>query len=274
MAKLIWDSVGDRFYETGIDRGVLYLSDGTGIAWNGLKSSSIEQENVDSTPLYFDGEKTFDLKNHGNFSATITAVTYPDEFVSYTGLEFYNGIYIDNQPDKTFGLSYRTFIGNDSLESSYGYKIHIMYNLSAIPQNISYESLNDSSQLIDFSWKLNSQPQYIAYNRSSSHFVIDSTKVHPSALTEIENVLYGTNNSEPRLPDVSELLSYFTIVITDNNDGTWTATGPSYYISMLDSNTFQITNANAIYIDGDTYAIASTLEGINPLYIEEIYYPS
>lgn len=275
MTKIIWDSVGDRFYETGVDRGVLYLSDDSGVPWNGLKSASIETENSDSTSLYYDGRKSFDLKNPGDFSVSISAITYPDEFVEYTGLELYNdGVYIDNQSDKTFGLSYRTFIANDILNTSYGYKIHVMYDLTAVPEGIPYETLNDSPNPIEFNWKLLGRPQYLDYHRQSSHFIIDSTKIHPTALSNIEDILYGTSSTPPRLPNITELLSHVSIFIVDNGDGTWTATGPSYYISMLDSETFQITDCNAVYIDANTYALASTIEGINPLYIEQIYYPA
>jgi hypothetical protein len=133
-----------------------------------------------------------------------------------------------------------------------------------MPEDLEYQSLSDNIELSDFSWKLTSVPQAVSNYRNTSHFVIDSRKIHPDALSGIEDILYGTVSTAPRLPSVTELLSFVNIIVVDNGDGTWTATVPDYYLTMLDATTFQITNANALTIDVDTYVLASSSEYLDP----------
>lgn len=265
MAILTWDNVGTRTYETGVDKGVLYLSNGSGVAWNGLTSVSVTKENGETTPIFYDGKKTLDLVNPGDFSGTINAITYPEEFNEYVGFsDFNNGLFVDNQPTKTFGLSYRTYLGNDLDGAESGYKIHVIYNVTAIPNDIAYETISDSTNPITFDWSITANPVFVAGHRHTAHFVIDSTKIHEEALSDIEDALYGTISTSPYLPTPTQLLSYVNLVITDNGNGTWTATGPDYYFSMLDTNTFQIEQANALTVTVREYAVASSSEYLDP----------
>ena len=254
MAKLTWDNTGNKMYETGVDRGVLYLSDGSGVAWNGLTSVSIKTENGSNTPLFYDGEKSFDLVSPGDLGVSLSAFTYPDEFNEYFGLVNYNdGVFIDNQPAKTFGLSYRTYVGGDATGAESSYKIHVLYNLTAIEEDTVYETISDSTAPITFGWSLSSTPVKVAGHRHTSHFIIDSATTSPEVLSIVELALYGGEFTQPELPSPVDLLSHVNIVITDNGNGTWTATGPDYYITILNTGAFEITNANA-------YFIASTFE--------------
>jgi hypothetical protein len=249
MAMLTWDGVGSRTYETGVDRGVLYLSDGSGVAWNGLTSVAIKTENSSNTALFYDGPKSFDLVNPGDLGISLNAFTYPEEFNEYFGLVNYNdGVYVDNQVPKPFGLSYRTYSGDDVNGDKSSYKIHVLYNLTAVEDDISYETISDATNPINFSWSLTSTPVSVAGHRHTSHFIIDSAKTSPEVLSIVELALYGGQFTEPELPNPIDLLSHVNIVITDNGNGTWTATGPEYYITIFNTDEFEITNANAYYI--------------------------
>lgn len=269
MAELVWDQLGTRVFETGIDRAVLYSPNHpitvasvqypSGFAWNGLTEVNVETENAASTPVYFDGVKTFDLIDPGDFSASIKAITYPDEFIEYDGYsEFVSGMFLDNQPRNTFGLSYRTLLGNDLEGIDFGYKIHLLYNLTAISDSLAYQTVGSNVDPINFGWTITGVPEVIPGFRPTAHLVLDSTKINPTTLLYIEDILYGTNSVNSRLPTMTEVLSYVTITITDNGDGTWTATGPDYLVSLLDPTTFQIEGANVIYLDSETYTISST----------------
>ena len=260
MAPLTWSDAGDKLYEYGLDRGVFYPSEtNAGVAWNGLTSVDAGAENVSTEPIFFDGQKVFDLIQPGDFYGTIKAITYPDELSAFDGDEKYaRGVYMSNQVPAPFGLSYRTMIGNDVDGDAHGYKIHVMYNLTAIPDNITYQTQSASFTPNEFSWKLTATPVAVERRRGTAYFTFDSTKMLPAALEALEDILYGTAVSDPRLPSVMELLAPVTITITDNGDGTWTADGPDYLITMLDADTFQITDANAIYLSADEYAITST----------------
>lgn len=264
MTALVWDSVGSRFFEAGIDRGVLYsYSIYNGVPWNGLTSVTEKTQSPDVSSLYFNGKKHFDFVGPEEFSATIKAFTYPDEFLELNGIATApNGVRVAGQQRKPFGLSFRTIKGNDVSDSSLGYKIHVLYDLIATPTDIDHTSISDSFDPIEFEWSVTSRPQRPDGYKPVSHVIIDSTKVDATLLTQIETLLYGSSTSFPRLPPVSELLGIlavgYTITITDNNDGTWTAIGPDNLITFTDATTFQITGINSIPIDANTYQISST----------------
>ena len=262
MATLVWDQVGDRIYENGLDRGVLYLSDGSGIVWNGLVKVS-EAFDVASTPIYFDGAKVNDVVTLGDYAATLTALTYPDEFLEYEGIvEFRAGAYLGNQPLKTFGLSYRTQINSDT--EAGGYKLHILYNLTAIPSDQTYETMTDSSEAMEFEWTITAVPEERVGRRPTAHVILDSRKIEPDLLAEIEGVLYGNADSDATLLTFSNLLDFieFTVVIIDHGDGTWTAISQREGF-ITDDGTgdgeFTIDNVNATYSDADTFDISDTL---------------
>ena len=261
MATLLWDQTGSRFYEAGVDRGVLYLPDGKAVPWNGLISVNEDASGVEGTPIYFDGVKYANIMTLGDFSASLKAYTYPDEFLKLEGiLEVGNGLFVTNQPQGRFSLSYRTRIGNDVNGIDLGYKIHVVYNLTAIPSQKSYETISESSA-IEFEWAITSIPDPVPGFRPSAHLIFDTRKIGPLLLQDIEKALYGDDLNDAKLPSISTLTSFIgnwvIIRITDNYDGTWTAIGPDSLITMLDATTFQIIQANAEYLDADTYAIGN-----------------
>lgn len=247
MAILTWDDVGDRLFETGVRKGVLYTADGHGVPWNGL--ISVESNESDSAePVYFDGIKFNDIVTPGDFTASITAFTYPDEFLAFEGiLEDQDGFFILNQPRaRAFGLSYQTLVGDDISGPESGYKIHILYNLIAIPSTTSYKTLGDSVEPLEFQWSITAIPEEIDGYRPTAHVVIDSRKMDPYLLADIETILYGEDSADE-------------LTITDHGDGTWTAESPiEGVITMLDDTTFSIDATNAVYLDADTYTISSS----------------
>lgn len=257
-----WDEVGDRTYETGLDRGVLYLSDGSAVPWNGLTSIN-ETFDKESSPVYFDGMKINDLVTLGSFSGTMKAITYPDEFVELEGIvPLKPGAFASDQKPKTFGLSYRTLIGNDIIGQDLGYKIHIIYNLTAIPNDKSYNTITDNSNASEFEWDITAIPEDIPGFRPTAHFIINSIDVDPWLLEDLEKMLYGSITSEPSLISMNELVSFilgFNIRIIDNDDGTWTAISRrDESIEMLTEYIFQIHEVNATFLDEDTFVISDT----------------
>lgn len=261
MATLTWDDVGIRVFESGVDRGVLYLNDGFGVAWNGLVSVQ-EKASASVEPLFFDGLKFEDVITIGEFSATIKAFTYPDEFMEFEGIEELDkGMFVYDQPQGRFNLSYRTRIANDL--DQHAYKIHILYNLTAIPSDVEYQSLSDTVSPIEFEWTITAIPNEVEGFQPTAHLVIDSRKMDKYLLQDIEDILYGSDTNDPYLPPANDFINYIKkwerIIIIDNADGTWTATTTGDYIVMLDATTFRIDEANATYLDQYTYEISSTL---------------
>lgn len=210
--RLDWDKTGERRYETGVDRGVLYpVVNGAfplGVAWNGLSSIEESPSGAEATAIYADNIKYLNLMSVEEFGATITAYTYPDEWAECDGsAEVADGVQIGQQTRKMFGLSYRTLIGNDVKSNDYGYKIHIIYNCLASPSSKSFETVNDSPSAIEFSWEVKTTPIPLEGYKATATIVIDSTKTTPEKMKAIEDVLYGTASSDPRLPLPDEVIS-------------------------------------------------------------------
>jgi hypothetical protein len=265
MTKLLWDSTGEHFYEIGIDRGVLYPPSGAAVPWNGITSVDEDFGDWTSDPVYFDGAKLIQFPGFGDFAGTLTAFTYPDEFVPFEGTTVVKtGVQLDNQNHKSFGLSYRTRIGNDVSGENLGYKIHILYNLTAALSDTTFESQSDSASAIDFSWNLTSRPETPPGYLPTAHVIIDSRYIDATMLSNLEDILYGSAGGSASLPSLSSLISTVTasgsaiIVITDGGDGTWTATASSTYLTMLDATTFQITGITATFLDVNTYTASTT----------------
>jgi hypothetical protein len=263
MSRLLWDQVGERFYEVGIDHGVLYLSDGTAVPWNGLVSVEEDFGDETTTPYYQDGVKYLESQSVGDFSAKLSALTYPDEFAEYEGYsEIQTGLSVDGQVPKMFSLSYRTSIGNDVNGIALGYKLHVVYNLTAVLDDTAYVTLDDNPEAMQLSWKIFGTPPDLSGFRPSVHIIIDSRYVDPLVLSYYEELLYGSSVVDPQLPPMADLVdfavNYHMIRIIDNGDGTWTAISLYDYITMLDPDTFQITQVDATFLDADTYTITST----------------
>lgn len=213
MPKLTWDQNGTRVYETGTDRGVLYLQgdDGvlqTGVAWNGLTKVSEAPEGAEETALYADNIKYLSLYSAENFKGTIEAYTYPDEFAVADGsAEIAKGVVIGQQTRRPFGLVYRTVKGNDVQENDYGYKIHIVYNAKVSPSSRDFETVNDTPGAVTFSWAFTTTPVQVEGFKPSATFVVDSTVVDPTKLKALEDMLYGTEEAEPKMPTPEELIA-------------------------------------------------------------------
>lgn len=218
--KLVWDKTGEHFYETGVKNGVLYpmSASGTypkGVAWNGLTAVTESPSGAEATALYADDIKYLNLMSNEEFGATVEAYTYPDEFAECDGsASLTEGVYIGQQARKTFGLCYRTTLGNDSKGNDYGYKLHIIYGAMASPSEKAYSTINDSPDAITFSWELSTTPVAVANFKPTASLTIDSTKVDPQKLAELEEILYGKDGTgedhstgavDPRLPLPDEI---------------------------------------------------------------------
>lgn len=212
MSKLKWDQINERLYETGVNKGVLYLQeDGTypkGVAWNGLTGVTESPSGAEATALYADNIKYLNLTSAEEFEGTIEAYMYPDEFNACQGyVEATLGVVVAQQAHQPFGLSYVTRLGNDTKGSDYGYKLHLVYGATAQPSEKGYETINDSPDAITFSWEFTTTPVEVGDNfKPSATLVIDSTKVPAEKLKALEDILYGTEEEEPRLPLPSEVI--------------------------------------------------------------------
>ena len=214
MSKLTWDNVGERYYETGVKKGVLYpQSSGTypkGVAWNGLTTVTENPSGAESNPFYADDIKYVELRSAEEFGATVEAYTYPDEFAVCDGsAEIAKGVSIGQQSRKAFGLCYRTVLGNDTEFEDHGYKLHLIYNATASPSEKNYQSINDSPEAITFSWDLTTTPISVTGHKPTSVITIDSTKVNAAKLQALEDILYGTDDTEARLPLPDEVAELF-----------------------------------------------------------------
>ena len=208
--KITWDKSGERYYETGVKRGVLYVMDkgayGNGVAWNGLTAVTESPSGAEASPMYADDIKYLNLYSAEEFAATVEAYTYPDEFAECDGsAEIAPGVTIGQQKRKTFGMCYTTVLGNDTDGNDYGYKIHIIYGANAAPTEKAYATINDSPEAITFSWELSTTPVEVAGHKPTASLTIDSTKTTPEKMKAIEDILYGTESQEPRLPLPSEI---------------------------------------------------------------------
>lgn len=221
MGKLVWDESGKKTYETGLDRGVLYpqlATNGTypkGVAWNGLVSVSENPSGAESNKKYADNQVYLNLTSAEEFGCTIEAFTYPDEFAACDGsAEVAVGVVIGQQTRSTFGLCYRTIFGNDTKESDYGYKIHIVYGAKAAPTEKGYQTVNETPEAITFSWEVSTTPVNITGFKPSATMIIDSTKCDPAKLAALETILYGKDATtepvapavDPRLPLPDEII--------------------------------------------------------------------
>mgnify|MGYP003403472016 CR=1 FL=1 len=216
MSKLVWDKAGERFYETGVNKGVLYpLSAGAynkGVAWNGLTAVTESPSGAEATPLYADNIKYLNLMSAEEFGATIEAYTYPDEFAECNGeATLATGVAIGQQTRKTFGMCYQTKVGSDT-DADLGYKIHIIYGALAAPSEKAYATINDSPEAITFSWEITTTPVEVTGMKPTAYVTIDSTKADADKLAELEAILYGSESEEARLPLPDEIAQLFGTV--------------------------------------------------------------
>lgn len=241
--RLTWSDISKHSAETGIDRGVLYPPQSDGIAWNGLVSAEVSTGSTEARSFYLEGQKVQEGQQSGDFEAAISAYTYPS--------------YLDEQI-APFGLSYRTKIVDNTDRDHY--KVHIMYDVYAIFEDITHQTVNNSIDAVIFGMDLISSPTQPSQYKSSTHIVLDSRYTYPWLMTEIEQILYGSQVTEPRLPDLQELLTIFEensiLQITNHGDGTWTASGTPVYI--IGPTEFGIDWGSLQYIASDEYTVHSS----------------
>lgn len=262
MTRLSWGDTGDRHYEAGVDRGVLYVGTADGVPWQGL--TSVEENLTGGEPRarYIDGVKYLNTSSQEEFGATVTAFTYPVQFEQCDGsAQARPGLFLGQQRRKPFGLSYRTGIGNDVDGPAYGYKVHIVYNALAAPTNRSHSTLGTSTDPSEFSWALTTKPPVVSGYARTSHIVVDSRYTHPITLANIEDILYGTESTAPKLPTIVELFGIFDtlvdLAVTDNGDGTALISGPDEAVQFFGDGLYSIAWDTVVQIDEDTYSISS-----------------
>lgn len=253
MAKLVWDEIEKRTYETGVDHGVLYLPDNAGayvdgVAWNGLTSVSESPSGAEPNAQYADNIKYLNLVSAEEFAATIEAFTYPDEFAQFDGVATPSpGVLVGQQRRGTFGLSYRTLVGSAQEGNDYGYKIHLVYGCQASPSEKAYNTVNDSPEAITFSWELSTTP--VAVNvgnlKPTSLIIVDSTKVDPATLAALEDILYGTTGIDPSLPLPGAVITMFEGGVTV------VAAAEPAYDDATDTITIPTVAGVTYYIDGE-----------------------
>ena len=219
MVKLAWDTVGDKTYETGTSKGVLFVQDpttgvyGAGVAWNGLMGVTQSPDGAEPTPLYADNIKYLEMTSLENFKGSIEAYTYPDEFAECDGSkEAAPGLFVGQQTRSQFGMAYSTIVGNDTLGEAYGEKIHIIYAAKVGPSERAHKTINDSPEAMTFSWDFSTTPQQItvAGFKPSAYVCVDSTKIAAAKFKAIQDLLYGTASEESDLPTIDELITLVT----------------------------------------------------------------
>lgn len=216
MAKLVWDQIGQRLYENGTNKGVVYLTEntgayGAGVAWNGLQSVKQTPDGAEATDLYADNLKYLSLTSAENFKGSIDAYTYPDEFAEADGsVEIVPGATVGQQNRRMFGLTYQTRIGNDIQGTDYGYKIHLIWGAKVAPSERGYETINQDPAALTFSWEFTTIPVDVEGYKPIAYLCLDSTKLAPAILEQIETMLYGTEAEEAKLPTPQEVIEILT----------------------------------------------------------------
>lgn len=252
MPKIVWDATSERFYETGVDHGVLYSPDETGdyasgVAWNGLTAVTEAPSGAEATPLYADNIKYLNLISLEEFGATIEAYTYPDKFAEHDGsVELSPGVTIGQQSRKIFGLSYRTLVGNDIDGNDHAYKLHLVYGALAAPSEKAFATVNDSPEAITFSWEMTTTPVPVTGAKPTALVTLDSRKVDAASLAALEAILYGTETDAARLPLPDEVASIVSGSLTEATPAEVT------FDTVTDEITIPTTTGVDYQIDGST----------------------
>lgn len=262
MTKLSWNETGSRIFEYGVEQAVLFPQDGPAIPWYGVVSIQEKISDSDARPFYLDGIKYRNDSGNEDFSAILEAYTYPVEFEIFDGtLEIADGVNTHQQERSPFNFVYKTLLGNDVDGLSLGYRIHILYNVTASPSQRAYKTLGTSLEPITFSWDLSTKPTIIDGYQPTAHLIIDSINTEAHLLEVLNVMLFGSSATDPTLLDGQSLANfvdgYRVLEITDNGDGTWTATGPDDVIFWLSETQFLIDWPSATYISSDTYVIGT-----------------
>ena len=263
MARITWNDIGSREFSTGIDRGVFYDNEKRGYAWDGL--ISVSQSNTTKIEsIYYDGSKLKDIAILGEYKGSITAYQYPEEFEKCQGIteDIRPGTFITGQNMQTFNLTYRTHYGDDVDGLAY-YRIHVVYNLTAVPKDIEFNTISNDIDAIEFNWDTSAVPERLTGIRPSAHIILDSRKIDQGLLSDVEDILYGYDGSDPTCPSMRALLAMLNawdrLLILDNGDGTWRAiiNNEDDY-KDLGGDEFEIYAQNVVYLDENTYEVSSS----------------
>ncbi len=251
MTALVWDQSGERLYETGVEKGVLYIPTAgvydSGEAWNGLVSVTESPTGAEPNPLYADNQKYLNLVSVEELGGTIEAYTYPDSFAECDGTSTPQpGVSVGQQTRRTFGLAYRTIVGNDELGTDYGYKLHLIYGALAAPSEKAYNTMNDSPDAITFSWSFTTSPVSVTDLKPTAQLIIDSTVVNSDSLAALEDALYGTVGTDPRLPLPDEVIAMFAGTITVVTPTAPSFTSPTITIPTVTGVTYRRGDTNAV----------------------------
>lgn len=262
MTRLTWDNFGERFYEIGIDRGVLYVDEDAGVAWSGIVSVNETPSGGTAKAFYMDGVKYLNFSDIEEFEGKLTAFYSPPEFDACDGLiNIQPGLYAAHQSRKPFGLSYRTKVANDTDGENHAYKIHIIYNALADPTDHIYASLDDKNDAPLLVWSLTATPTYIPGIGWTAHYVVDTTDAIPYALQTLETILYGDDENVPRLPTAEDLAAIFEdagpLQVLDTGNDIFMITGNGLAVDQIDDDTWTITADTVVQIDTDNYEISS-----------------
>lgn len=255
MTALTWDGVGEKVYETGVDHGVLYIPNNSGVyddgvAWNGLTTVTEKPSGAEPNAQFADNIKYLNLLSAEQFGATLEAFTFPDEFQQFDGLAIPTpGVTVGQQNRGTFGLSYRTKIGDDVDGDSAGYKLHLVYGCQASPSEKAYATVNDSPEAIQFSWELTTTPVQVTNLKPTSIITINSMDVDATALTNLMDFLYGTDLTNPSLPTPDEVIALFAGSVT-----TITVITAPTYNSTTDLVTIPTVTGVQFYLNGTAVA--------------------
>jgi hypothetical protein len=262
MTRLSWANFGEKFYELGIDRGVLYVDSDAGVAWSGLVSVAETPSGGGAKPFYLDGYKYLNIADSEEFEAKISAFYSPKEFDECDGIvEVQPGLYATQQRRKPFGLSYRTKIGNDIDYENHSYKIHLVFNALAEPTDHTYASLDEKNDAPVLAWSITTKPVYIPGVGYVAHLVINASEATPYALNQLEDMLYGTDDDPPRMPTASDVAAMFEdaapLQVLDAGGDEFIISGNGLAVKQLDEDTYQITGDTIVEIDANTYSISS-----------------
>lgn len=260
MARIAWDAAGTRFFEAGVDRGVLYVGAAAGVPWVGLIAVDENPSGAEPRPYYIDGIKYLNLPTLDEFEATIRAYTYPPEFGQCDGsARIRNGLNFGQQPRKSFGFTYRTMVGNEVQGTQHGYKLHMVYNALAVPSSRTASSISGSAEATEFSWAISTRSRPVAGSAPTAHVTVDSRYTHPVTLQAIEDILYGSESTVARLPTPEELVTIFDVPVEwevlDNEDGTFEVSGPDEFVQDIGGQMVLINHPSVTVVDEDTFTI-------------------
>jgi hypothetical protein len=262
MSRLTWTVAGSRFYEAGVDRGVLFVGSAAGVPWIGLISVDESPSGGEPKPYYIDGRKYLNLSTIEEFEATIKAYTYPVEFSACDGTaRIRPGLFFGQQKRTEFAFSYRTMVGNETDGANHAYKIHLIYNALATPSSRSASTFGDSAEASDFSWAMTTRPREVSGVMPTAHIVVDSRYTHPITLAAIEDMLYGTDAVVSRMPTPDDLITLFdnpiVFVVTNNGGGKYFVGGQDSVVTDIGMDEFTITHPGVVSVGTDTFTITS-----------------